>query len=370
VLAQVAGIAVDDTTMASVVAALGSNHQPVAIDRARIDRQIRELALEHAAGLLGDDAYLTRLKALREQRDATTERTVTGLSGQRAVGWLRVLGQSLKEADVPAEKSNLLHAIYERIVVAGPEIIGVVFTAAAYAHGLALALPEKVVMARPKWRARQASGAREQQRRRGRHGSPGSASRRSGTHRDDHPGGIHRETLRRGTTCHGRLASGRCRRARHSYTTTDSGNAKTAVADDSGTCCRAVKLTRRQPQSDLDLVDPAPAPRVSGYLRPDDRVTRLGEVGSRVPIRRHVATTDMTAGEAEPKLDPLAADRQAFLATIGARLHVACLVEMRAHGRGGADEPTEGVNEPRHHSQRTSHGRPGPGRDAWRAWRA
>jgi hypothetical protein len=42
-----------------------------------------------------------------------------------------------------------MHAIYERITVAGPEIVGVRLTAAAYAHGLALALPEKVVMARP-----------------------------------------------------------------------------------------------------------------------------------------------------------------------------------------------------------------------------
>jgi hypothetical protein len=33
--------------------------------------------------------------------------------------------------------------------VAGPEIVGVRLTAAAYAHGLALELPEKVVMARP-----------------------------------------------------------------------------------------------------------------------------------------------------------------------------------------------------------------------------
>jgi hypothetical protein len=38
VLAQVAGIALDDATMTSVVAALGSNKPPVAIDRARIDR--------------------------------------------------------------------------------------------------------------------------------------------------------------------------------------------------------------------------------------------------------------------------------------------------------------------------------------------
>ena len=42
-----------------------------------------------------------------------------------------------------------MHAIYERITVAGPEIVGVRLTAAAYAHGLALALPTKVVMARP-----------------------------------------------------------------------------------------------------------------------------------------------------------------------------------------------------------------------------
>ena len=42
-----------------------------------------------------------------------------------------------------------MHAIYERITVAGPEIVGVRLTAAAYAHGLALALPEKVAMARP-----------------------------------------------------------------------------------------------------------------------------------------------------------------------------------------------------------------------------
>ena len=42
-----------------------------------------------------------------------------------------------------------MHATCERITVAGPEIVGVRLTQAAYAHGLALALPEKVEMARP-----------------------------------------------------------------------------------------------------------------------------------------------------------------------------------------------------------------------------
>ena len=149
VLAQAAGVALDDATMGAVVAALGSSRQPVAIDRARIDRQMRELALEHAAGSLGDEAYLARLKALRQQRDAIVERTAAGPPAGRAVEWLRALGESLQAADAPKERADLMHAIYERITVAGPEIVGVRLTQAAYAHGLALALPEKVVLARP-----------------------------------------------------------------------------------------------------------------------------------------------------------------------------------------------------------------------------
>ena len=42
-----------------------------------------------------------------------------------------------------------LHAIYDRMVVAGPEIVAVPLTPAAYAHGSALALPEEAAMARP-----------------------------------------------------------------------------------------------------------------------------------------------------------------------------------------------------------------------------
>ena len=101
------------------------------------------------AGSLGDEADLACLKVLRQQRDAVTERTAAGLPAERAVEWLRVLAETWHTADVPEAKAELLHAIYERIVVASPEIVGVRLTPAAYAHGLALALPEKVAMARP-----------------------------------------------------------------------------------------------------------------------------------------------------------------------------------------------------------------------------
>jgi hypothetical protein len=142
-------IEVDGPTMEAVVAALHSSRRPVEIGRARIDRQIREFALEHAAGSLGDEAYLARLRALREQRDAIVERSAPGLPGHRAVEWLRALGDSIQTADVPKEKADLMHSIYDRIVVRGPEFVGARLTPEAYSLGLALALPEKVVLARP-----------------------------------------------------------------------------------------------------------------------------------------------------------------------------------------------------------------------------
>jgi hypothetical protein len=148
-LAQVAGITVDDDTIASVVAVLGSTRRPVEMDRARIDRRIRELALEHAAGDLDDDVYLARLKALREAREALAEGSGAGVPARRAIESLRALAESVQQADVPKERADLMHAIYDRITVAGPEIVGVRLTQAAYAHGLALALPEEVAMARP-----------------------------------------------------------------------------------------------------------------------------------------------------------------------------------------------------------------------------
>jgi hypothetical protein len=59
------------------------------------------------------------------------------------------LTRAIQLAEVPKEKADLMHATYERIVVAGPEIVRVRLTSAAHAHGLALALSEKVAMARP-----------------------------------------------------------------------------------------------------------------------------------------------------------------------------------------------------------------------------
>jgi hypothetical protein len=67
---------------------------------------------------------------------------------KRAAMWLQALGESLTSADVPEAKADLVHAIYERIVVAGPTFIKAHLTPAAHAQGLAALLPQ-VVMASP-----------------------------------------------------------------------------------------------------------------------------------------------------------------------------------------------------------------------------
>ncbi len=61
---------------------------------------------------------------------------------------LRVLADTWVTADVPEAKADLLHAISDRIVVAGRSIVAARLTSAAYSNGLALVLPQ-VVMARP-----------------------------------------------------------------------------------------------------------------------------------------------------------------------------------------------------------------------------
>ena len=63
------------------------------------------------------------------------------------VARLRALPETWARA-TPEGRAELLHSIQERIVVRGPEFVGARLTPEAYSLGLALALPEKVAVAR------------------------------------------------------------------------------------------------------------------------------------------------------------------------------------------------------------------------------
>ena len=75
-------------------------------------------------------------------------------SADKVVAKLRALPETWAMA-TPDGRADLLNAIYERIVVRGPEFVSARLTPDAYAMGLALALPEHVrpaqewVLARP-----------------------------------------------------------------------------------------------------------------------------------------------------------------------------------------------------------------------------
>jgi hypothetical protein len=85
----------------------------------------------------------------RNAKDNVERTSKDGITAERAVAWLRALSKTWRAADVPAEKGDLLHAVYDRITVAGRRIVSVRLTPSAYAHGLAVVLPTKVALARP-----------------------------------------------------------------------------------------------------------------------------------------------------------------------------------------------------------------------------
>ena len=62
--------------------------------------------------------------------------------------WLQALSETWAAAEVDGETADLLHAIYDRIVVAGDKIVSARLAPDAMAQRMALALPQ-VVMARP-----------------------------------------------------------------------------------------------------------------------------------------------------------------------------------------------------------------------------
>ena len=125
-----------------------SGQRPATMDRARLERQMRELALEHAAARLDDAEYLARMARLRGELEIVGARPARDLPARRDRMARRPRRNLAEDRHLVEEKSDVIHAIYERIVIEGPRFVDLRLTPAAYRNGLALALPE-AVMARP-----------------------------------------------------------------------------------------------------------------------------------------------------------------------------------------------------------------------------
>ena len=146
--AQIAGLRLDDEVATAIADAL-SNPEPIVvpIERGRIEHHRRQLALDVAAGKIGERAFLTALRRLSEEE---ARMDAGGLSrrdvdADKAIAYIRNFASSWAKAK-PTTKATMVQTLYEEIVVRGSEFVSVRLTPQAYAHGLALALPEEVVV--------------------------------------------------------------------------------------------------------------------------------------------------------------------------------------------------------------------------------
>src|SRR5262249_382711 len=84
------------------------------------------------------------------------------------------------------------------------------------------------------------------------------------------------------------------------------------------------------PLSGLSLVDVAPGPAFPWLDVTDDRVLGLVEVLGRVPVRRGIAASHVSARQTESQLNPCRADLQAVLTALGRRRDFANLTHVFA----------------------------------------
>jgi hypothetical protein len=65
------------------------------------------------------------------------------MPARRAIEWLDALAETWQKADLVEEKSDVIHAIYERIVIEGPRFVGLRLTPAAYRRKFATIAPHE-----------------------------------------------------------------------------------------------------------------------------------------------------------------------------------------------------------------------------------
>jgi hypothetical protein len=142
---QITGLRLDDEATASIVAALAEPEASVVpIDLGRLERRRRELALDVAAGRMGERAFLAAMRRLNEEEVALVEhRPRTRVDSAKAVEYIRNFAASWAKAKAPT-RATMIQSLYGEIIVRGEEFVSVRLSPEAYAHGLAHALPQEV----------------------------------------------------------------------------------------------------------------------------------------------------------------------------------------------------------------------------------
>jgi hypothetical protein len=66
------------------------------LDKVRLEREKRGLAIDHADGRVGDDAYLSRIKEIRSRLASFDAPQAGQVPAKRAAAWLAALGTPLQ----------------------------------------------------------------------------------------------------------------------------------------------------------------------------------------------------------------------------------------------------------------------------------
>jgi DNA invertase Pin-like site-specific DNA recombinase len=145
--AQVAGIRLDEEVAAAITEALAQPGAAVVpIERGRLEHARRLLALDVASGRIVERAFLAAIRRLTEEaRTDDVGPARRSVDAAKAMEYIRNFASSWAKAKPPT-KATMIQALYEEIVVKGPEFVSVRLTPQAYAHGLALALPQEVLV--------------------------------------------------------------------------------------------------------------------------------------------------------------------------------------------------------------------------------
>jgi hypothetical protein len=135
---------VDDEVAAAITEALAKPGAVVVpIEGGRLEHARRQLALDVAAGRIGERAFLAAIRRLSEEaRTADLGPVQRSVDVAKAMDYIRNFASSWAKAKQPT-KATMIQSLYEEIVVRGAEFVSVRLTPEAYAHGLALALPQE-----------------------------------------------------------------------------------------------------------------------------------------------------------------------------------------------------------------------------------
>jgi hypothetical protein len=127
----------------------------VPIERGHLEHRRRQLALDMAAGRIGERAFLGAIRRLTEEEARIDDPSPArrAVDSAKAIDYIRNFATSWSKAKPPT-KATMVQSLYEEIVVRGSDFVSVRLTPEAYAHGLALALPQEVLVPPTRTRGR------------------------------------------------------------------------------------------------------------------------------------------------------------------------------------------------------------------------